>query len=94
VKPPRKWTVAFGIAFTILLLDGVAAVWLGQVTGRRALLIAGLVLMTAALGVGVLYQRWRRALEEIEAARRDLQQEIGALRRAVEDARAGGSRGA
>jgi hypothetical protein len=93
VKPSRKWTAAFVFAFAVLLLDGIAAVWLGQVTGRRALLAAGLVLMAAALGVGVMYQRWRRALEEIDAARRELKQEIGALRRAVEDARAGGSRG-
>ena len=92
MKPPRKWTVAFAIAFTVLLLDGVAAAWLGQVTGRRALLVVGLVLMAASLAVGLLYQRWRRALEEIESARRDLMQEIGALRRAVEEARAGGRR--
>jgi UPF0716 family protein affecting phage T7 exclusion len=93
VKPPRKWTTAFTVAFVVLLLDGVAAIWLGQVTGRGSLLVLGLVLMAAALGVGALYQRWRRALVEIEAARDDLQREIGALRRAVEDARAGGARG-
>lgn len=93
MKPPRKWTAAFGVAFVVLLLDGVAAVWLGQITGRRSLLVLGLVLMAAALGVGALYQRWRRALEELEAARDDLKREIGALRRAVEDSRAGGARG-
>lgn len=91
MKPPRKWTVAFGVAFVVLLLDGVAAIWLGQITGRRSLLVLGLVLMAAALGVAALYRRWRRALEEIQAARDDLKREIGALRRAVEDARAGGA---
>lgn len=90
MKPPRKWTVAFGFAFVVLVLDGVAAIWLGQLTGRRSLLVVGLLLMAAALGVGVIYQKWRRALDEIEAARADLKREIGALRRAVEDSRAGG----
>lgn len=93
MKPPLKWTTAFVVAFVVLLLDGVAAIWLGQVTGRRSLLVMGLVLMAAALGVGALHQRWRRALIEIEAARDDLKREIGALRRAVEDSRAGGARG-
>lgn len=89
----RAFTIVFGIAFVVLLLDGLAAAWLGQLTGRPALQVAGFVLMGAALAVGLLYQRWRRALDEIAAARRDLQAEIGALRRAVEDARAGGASG-
>lgn len=92
MKSRRAFQVMFGIAFVVLLLDGLAAAWLGQITGRPALLVVGLVLMGASLAVGLLYQRWRRALDEIETARRELMVEIGALRRAVEDARAGGAR--
>lgn len=94
MKRGRAFGAMFAVAFVLLLLDGVAAVWLAQVTGRRALLVTGLLLIAASLAVGLLYQRWRRAIEEIEAARRELQQEIGALRRAVEDARGDGSRDA
>jgi hypothetical protein len=93
MKRVKAWRATFGVAFVVLLLDGMAAVWLGQVTGRRALLAAGLVLMAAALGVGLMYQRWRKAIDDIETARKDLIDELGALRRAVEDSRAGGFRG-
>lgn len=92
MKRKRLYGLTFGVAFVLLLVDGVAAVWLGQITGRRSLLVVGLLLIAASLAVALMYGRWRRALEEIEAARRDLVEEIGALRRAVEDARAGGPR--
>lgn len=82
--------VAFAVAFVVLLLDGVAATWLGQITAHRALLVAGVVLIGTAASVALLYHRWLTALAEVEAARRDLMQELGALRRAVEDSRAGG----
>ncbi len=86
----RAGRIAFGVAFVVLLLDGVAAAWLGQVTGPRALLVLGLVLMGAALSVALLYQRWVAALREVDAARKDLARELGALRRAVQESRAGG----
>jgi hypothetical protein len=85
----RAGRAAFVVAFIVLLLDGVGAVWLGQLTGHRSLLVVGIVLLGAALSVGLLYQRWIAALEEVEAARRDLMRELGALRRAVEESRAG-----
>ena len=86
----RAGRIGFWIAFAVLLLDGGAAIWLGQVTGHRSLLVVGVVLVGAALAVGLLYQRWLSALAEVEAARRDLARELGALRRALDDARAGG----
>ncbi len=86
----RAGRIAFGIAFVVLLLDGVAGAWLGQVTGHPGLLVAGVVLIGAALSVGLLYRRWLAALHEVEAARQDLARELGALRRAVEQSRAGG----
>lgn len=83
--------IAFAVAFVVLLLDGVAAAWLGQITGHRMLLVAGIVLMGAAASVALLYQRWLSALAEVETARRDLLLELGALKRAVEESRAGGT---
>ena len=86
----RAGRAAFGVAFVVLLLDGIAAVWLGQLTAHRALFVVGIVLMGAALSVSLLYQRWLRALEDVERARRELMAELGALKRAAAEARAGG----
>ena len=86
----RAGRFGFGIAFAVLLADGTAAAWLGQVTGRRALLVAGIVLLGAALAVGLLYQRWLAALAEVDAARKDLAREIGEIRRVLHESRAGG----
>jgi len=85
----RSGTFVFGVGFVILLIDGAAAIWLGQITGRGALVVVGLVLVLAAVALTVIYRRWHQALVEIEAARRELQAEIGALRGALDDARAG-----
>lgn len=87
MRSARFGRAVFVVAFVILVLDGAAAVWLGQITDRAALVVVGLLLCAGALGLATWYRRWRVALEEIEAARRDLQAEIGALRRAALDAR-------
>ncbi len=86
----RHGRVAFWIAFVVLLLDGVGAAWLGQLTGHRSVLIVGVVLIGAALSVGLLYQRWLAALAEVDAARQDLARELSDLRRVLDDARASG----
>jgi hypothetical protein len=85
----RSGRFVFGVGFVILLVDGAAAIWLGQITGRGALVVVGLVLVLAAVALTVIYRRWHGALLEIEAARRDLHAEIGALKSALADARAG-----
>lgn len=81
--------IAFIAGFVVLLVDGVAAVWLGQLTDRTALVVVGLLLFAGALALAAWYRRWRIALADIEAARRELHTEIGALRRAVEETRGG-----
>jgi hypothetical protein len=87
VSPRGSGRILFVVGFALLLLDGAAAVWLGQVTDRRALVVAGLVIMLAAVGLVVAYQRWMRALEEVDAARRELEEEIIRLRQAADAAR-------
>ena len=79
--------VTFAVAFVVLLLDGAAAVWLGQLSGRGLLVGVGLVLMAAALGLALLYGRWQAALDEVDAAQRAMHREIDALRRAAAAAR-------
>ena len=85
----RPGKVLYGIAFVVLLADGVAAIWIGQVGGRVALVVLGACLVGGSLGLGVLYRRWQAALDEVDRARRALRDEVEALRRAVHDVRAG-----
>ncbi len=79
----------FIVGFVVLLIDGAAAVWLGQLTGRRLLIFVGLGLLAAALGLVVAWRRWQEALDAVDAARADLKQEIARLRAAAAEARSG-----
>ena len=81
--------LVFSIGFVVLLVDGAAAVWLGQVSGRGLLVGVGVSLLLAAAGLVVAYRRWMEALDAVEAARRELQDEIGRLRDAAAAARSG-----
>jgi len=90
MTPRDRGRIAFVVAFVVLLVDGAASIWLGQVSGRGVFVGFGLVLVAAAAGLGLVYRRWRAALDEVDAARRAMRVEVEALRRAVQDARAGG----
>jgi UPF0716 family protein affecting phage T7 exclusion len=84
----RHGRAVFLVAFVVLLLDGAAAIWLGQVSGRGLLIGVGVVLVAAALGLAVLHRRWQAALGAVEDAQRDMHREIDALRHAASDPRA------
>jgi hypothetical protein len=79
----------FGVAFVVLLADGVAAIWLGQVGARWPLVALGAALILAALGVAAFYRRWQVALNEVDVARRAVRAEVEALKRALHDSGAG-----
>jgi hypothetical protein len=79
--------VVFRIGFVVLLVDGAAAIWLGQVYGRVVLVGVGVALLLAAAGLVVAYRRWMEALDAVEEARRELKDEIGRLRDAAVAAR-------
>jgi hypothetical protein len=81
----RPGRILYGIAFVVLLADGVAAIWLGQVGARTALVVLGACLVLGAIGLGILFRRWEAALEEVDRARRALRAEVEALRRVVHD---------
>ncbi len=76
----RAARIVFGVGFVLLLADGAAAIWLGQLSGRDSLIVVGLLLVAAAAGLVIAYRRWMSALDAVEAARRDLHTEIGRLR--------------
>jgi hypothetical protein len=77
----------FAIAFTVLLLDGAAAIWLGQLWGRRIVVAVGLLLLAAAVAVVLWHRRWMRDMDAIELAKRELRHSIDELRNVVADAR-------
>jgi hypothetical protein len=85
----RTGRIVFALGFVVLLFDGAAAIWLGQVSGRRLLVVVGLALVAAALLLALIYRRWLAALEEIARARDALKAEVGALKEALDAARAG-----
>jgi len=85
----RRGRTVFVVAFVVLLLDGAAATWLGQVSGRGVLVGVGLVLLAAAFGLALLHRSWQRALDRVGEAQRAMHREIDALRRAASDARSG-----
>jgi len=80
----------FGIGFTILLLDGAAAIWLGQLTGRRWTVALGVLLVLIAAALPAVFRRWMRALDAVDAARREVKAELGRLRQAAAAARGDG----
>ena len=77
----------FAIAFVVLLLDGAAAIWLGQLWGRRLVVAAGVMLLGCAVGVVLWHRRWMRDMDAIETAKRELRHSIDELRSVVADAR-------
>lgn len=68
-------------AAALLVLDGAALLGLGIWGRRPGLALAGGALLTGAGVVRWSWQRQRRRLEEIAAARRDLRADAEALRR-------------
>lgn len=83
----RKGRVLFGLGFVVLLIDGAAAIWLGQVSGRASLIVVGVMLVFAALAVIWAWHRWQEALDAVDVARAELKMEIGRLRQAADQAR-------
>ena len=68
-------------AAALLVLDGAALLGLGIWGRRPGLALAGGTLLAGAGVVRWSWQRQRRRLEEIAAARRDLRADTDALRR-------------
>lgn len=85
----RTARAVFAVGFWVLLVDGAAAIWLGQVSDRPMLVVVGVALVLASLAVTAAYRRWMIALDAVDAARADLKAEIGRLRDAADAARTG-----
>jgi hypothetical protein len=71
------------IAVGCLTLDGVLLGLAGLWGRRLGLMLAGGICLVLALGIVFLWQRHRRAVEELRQARRELADEARALRELV-----------
>jgi hypothetical protein len=80
----RTARILFVVGFVVLLIDGAAAIWLGQLSARRVLVGVGLLLVAAAAGLVFAYRKWMVALDAVDEARRDLHAEIERLRHTVQ----------
>lgn len=69
------------VAAGFLAFDGAALLGLGIWSGRRAFLVAGVVLFLSSGLVLLLWRRQLRRLDEIAEARRELRDEAEELRR-------------
>jgi high-affinity Fe2+/Pb2+ permease len=68
------------VGFLAFLLDGAGAIWLGQVSGRRVLVVVGVMLLVVAAGVVGAYYRWLRLLQEVDEGRRELREDLERMR--------------
>lgn len=86
VSPLVSRTVTL-VAAAVLAFDGAALAGLGYMTGRAMLVPVGLVFFVSS-GLILLYWHWyRRRLDDISAARRELSEEARALRESVSGTR-------
>lgn len=68
-----------------LLLDAVLLVWAGLELDRPGLVIGGVACGAAAVAVGLLWRRYRRALRELEAGRREMRAQAESLRQLLKE---------
>lgn len=66
-------------AVGVLWVDAVLLVYAGVVRGSRSLVLGAAGCLVASLLVLLAWRRYRRALAEVAAARRDLAQEAEAI---------------
>ncbi len=76
------------VGFFAFLIDGAGAIWLGQVSGRRVLVLVGVMLLVVAAGVVAAYYRWLRLLEEVDRGRKELREDLERMRSDVAHAQA------
>jgi hypothetical protein len=68
------------VAIGVLLLDAALLGYAGVVLGRRSLLVGGVVCAVFVPLVLLGWRLYRRKLDEIERARRDMRHEVESIR--------------
>ena len=77
-RTPSRTLTTFAVGF--LLLDGVLLLYAGVAVHRRVLVIWGVVCLVAAVLVVLGWRRYRRAMLELERARREMRTEAESIR--------------
>jgi hypothetical protein len=72
-------------AVGFLLLDAVLLLWAGLEQRRPGLLVGGLACAAAAATVVLLFRRYRRALADVEAGRREMREQVESIRRLLKE---------
>lgn len=75
---PSRALTTFAVGF--LLLDAVLLAYSGFALGRLRLVVWGGVCLIASLLVILGWRRYRRALSELERARREMREEVESIR--------------
>jgi hypothetical protein len=84
VSPAMSRTLTL-VAAAVLAFDGAALAGLGYMTGRAVLGFVGLAFFVSS-GLILLYWRWyRRRLDDILAARRELSEEAREMQRLLRE---------
>lgn len=76
--PPSRTLTTLAVGF--VLLDGVLLVYAGAVLHRTALIVAGAVCGVLSIAVIYGWRRYRRAMAELAAARREMREHVEAMR--------------
>ena len=72
-------------AIGFFLLDAVLLVWAGLELHRTGLVVGGLACAAAAAVVALLWRRYRRALADVEAGRREMREQVESIRRLLKE---------
>ena len=78
MNTPSRALTTFAVGF--LLLDAVLLIYSGAALGRARLIVWGAVFIVVAGLVVVGWRRYRRLMEDLEQARRDMRAEIESIR--------------
>ena len=83
-RSPGRSRILTILAVGFLALDGVLLFGAWAWSGRAELALIGVLCLAAAFAVLRLWRQYRRAVDEMEAARLAVQSEVAALREALE----------
>lgn len=86
IKPRRTLTT---LAVGFLALDAVLFFYAAAISGRVRYVVAGAVCAVAAALVVRAWRRYRRTLEELDHARREMRVAVESMRAVVESGRRG-----
>ena len=78
MNTPSRALTTFAVGF--LLLDAVLLIYSGAALGRTRLVVWGVAFIVVAGLVVIGWRRYRRLMEDLEQARRDMRAEIESIR--------------